>query len=104
MNQRRILVVVGTRPEAIKLAPVVFELRRRAAAFAVSVCATGQHRQMLDQVLSVFGIVPEYDLGLMSPDQTLAGITARGVEALDQVIARHQPDVVLVQGDTTTTL
>jgi UDP-N-acetylglucosamine 2-epimerase (non-hydrolysing) len=104
MNQRRILFVVGTRPEAIKLAPVIFELRRRPAAFAVAVCATGQHRYLLDQVFSVFGIVPDYDLALMSPDQALARITARGIEALDQVMTSHQPDVVLVQGDTTTTL
>jgi UDP-N-acetylglucosamine 2-epimerase (non-hydrolysing) len=98
----KVLTVIGTRPEAIKLAPVVLELERRSAEFSSFVCATGQHRQMLDQVLSVFGIRPDHDLELMSPGQTLAQITSRAVEGLNDIIAQYLPDVVLVQGDTTT--
>jgi UDP-N-acetylglucosamine 2-epimerase (non-hydrolysing) len=98
----KILTVIGTRPEAIKLAPVVLELKRRPGEFLSRVCATAQHREMLDQVLSVFGIVPDHDLDLMSHAQSLAQITARAVEGLNQIIARENPDVVLVQGDTTT--
>ena len=98
----KILTVIGTRPEAIKLAPVVLELKRRPTEFLCLVCATGQHRELLDQVLSVFGIVPDHDLDLMSHGQSLAQITARAVEGLDRIIALENPDVVLVQGDTTT--
>ena len=98
----RVLIIIGTRPEAIKLAPVVLELKRRPAQFSPRVCATGQHRQMLDQALSVFDIAPDCDLDLMSPGQTLAQLTGRAVEGLNQVIMEENPDVVLVQGDTTT--
>lgn len=98
----RVLTVIGTRPEAIKLAPVLLELQRRSTEFSSFVCATGQHRQMLDQVLSVFGIQPDHDLGLMLPGQSLTQITARAVEGLNRVINQQNPDVVLVQGDTTT--
>ncbi len=98
----KILTVIGTRPEAIKLAPVVLELKRRPGEFLSLVCATAQHRELLDQVLSVFGIVPDHDLDLMSHGQSLAQITARAVEGLDRIIALENPDVVLVQGDTTT--
>ncbi|MGA2863103.1 MAG: UDP-N-acetylglucosamine 2-epimerase (non-hydrolyzing) [Verrucomicrobiota bacterium] len=101
MNQLKVLTIVGTRPEAIKLAPVILDLKRRATSCSARVCATGQHREMLDQVLPVFGIAPEYDLDLMSPGQTLARITALAIEGLNQVIAQDRPDVVLVQGDTT---
>ena len=73
----RAAVILGTRPEAIKLAPIVLELRKRPAEFEVSVCATGQHREMLDRVLDVFGIVPDHDLNVMRPNQTLSQTTAR---------------------------
>jgi UDP-N-acetylglucosamine 2-epimerase (non-hydrolysing) len=94
-------VIFGTRPEAIKLCPLVLEMRRRAD-IDVRVCVTGQHRQMLDQVLEVFGVTPDVDLDLMRPNQTLAGLTARAIEAVDAYLADEQPDAVIVQGDTTT--
>jgi UDP-N-acetylglucosamine 2-epimerase (non-hydrolysing) len=97
----RILTVLGTRPEAIKLAPVILELANRPE-FESRVCSTGQHRQMLDQVLNLFGIRPDWDLGIMSAGQSLAQVTARACEGLDQVMREYQPEVVLVQGDTTT--
>src|SRR5262245_45293713 len=100
----RVLTILGTRPEAIKLAPVVLELKRRPTQFECVVCATGQHREMLDQVLSLFDVVPDHDLSLMSPGQTLADITARSVQGLNRVIAEEDVDLVLVQGDTTTAL
>jgi UDP-N-acetylglucosamine 2-epimerase (non-hydrolysing) len=102
MAKIKILTIVGTRPEAIKLAPVILELQRRSGDFCSLVCATGQHRQMLDQVFSVFDIRPDYDLDLMAPQQTLAQITARAVDGLNGMIERQDPDLVLVQGDTTT--
>ena len=102
MGRRRILIILGTRPEAIKLAPVIVELGRRPDRFVSRVCATAQHREMLDQALSLFGIRPDYDLDIMAPGQTLAQVTGRAVEGLDRVIAKESPDVVLVQGDTTT--
>jgi len=104
MDRRKILTVIGTRPEAIKLAPVVMALRRHPERFVSRVCATGQHRQMLDQALEPFGIRPDHDLEIMAPGQGLAQVTARAVEGLDRVIAQERPDVVLVQGDTTTAL
>jgi UDP-N-acetylglucosamine 2-epimerase (non-hydrolysing) len=97
----RVAVIFGTRPEAIKLAPVVLALRDHPA-FACKVCVTAQHRQMLDQVLDVFGLTPDADLNLMRPNQTLGKLTARAVEALDAYLAAERPDLVLVQGDTTT--
>ncbi|MGD0089451.1 MAG: UDP-N-acetylglucosamine 2-epimerase (non-hydrolyzing) [Planctomycetota bacterium] len=97
----RISVIFGTRPEAVKLAPVVLALRD-TPEFSCHVCVTGQHREMLDQVLQVFGIVPDVDLALMCPNQTLGGLTARATESLDQYLAQVKPDLVLVQGDTTT--
>jgi UDP-N-acetylglucosamine 2-epimerase (non-hydrolysing) len=99
----RIAVVFGTRPETIKLAPVVAALRADGR-FAVEVCAAAQHRQMLDQVLAAFRLTPDADLNVMQPGQTLAGLTARAVTALDDYLARSRPDLVLVQGDTTTVL
>ena len=98
----KISVIFGTRPEAIKLAPVVLALRSDSR-FACDVCVTAQHRQMLDQVLAAFAIAPDDDLDLMVPEQTLAGLTARAVEAIDRHLAEAKPDLVLVQGDTTTT-
>lgn len=99
---RKVSVIFGTRPEAIKLAPVVLALRADPR-FACDVCVTAQHRQMLDQVLEAFAIEPDADLDLMVPEQTLAGLTARAVEAIDRHLGEAKPDLVLVQGDTTTT-
>ncbi len=99
----KISIIFGTRPEAIKLAPIILGLRgnRRIEA---RVCVTAQHREMLDQVLRVFGITPDRDLNLMSPDQTLADLTALAIRAVDRYLAEEKPDVVVVQGDTTTVL
>ncbi|MGI6495864.1 MAG: non-hydrolyzing UDP-N-acetylglucosamine 2-epimerase [Kiritimatiellia bacterium] len=98
---RRVSVIFGTRPEAIKLCPVILELKKHSN-FDCKVCVTGQHREMLDQVLPVFGVVPDVDLGLMRANQSLGGLTVRAIEALDRYLAEAKPDVVLVQGDTTT--
>lgn len=97
----KISVILGTRPEAIKLAPVILELRKDPR-FECHVCSTGQHRQMLDQVLTIFNITPDVDLDLMVPNQTLGGLTARAIQAIDQYLAVEKPDLVLIQGDTTT--
>ena len=97
------LFVFGTRPEAIKLCPVLRAMRA-CSGFDVRVAVTGQHRSMLDQVLDAFQVTPEHDLDLMQPDQSLAQFTARALAALEPVIAAEKPDVVLVQGDTTTTM
>lgn len=100
---KRVLVVFGTRPEAIKMAPVVFALRERTG-FEVGVCVTAQHRQMLDQVLELFAIEPDFDLNLMRAGQSLTAITSGILEGLGTVYDEYQPDIVLVHGDTTTTL
>jgi UDP-N-acetylglucosamine 2-epimerase (non-hydrolysing) len=97
----RISIICGTRPEAIKLAPVALAMKGDDA-IECSVCATGQHREMLAQALAAFGIVPDADLNLMTEGQTLASLTAKAVEALDSYLVRFSPDLVLVQGDTTT--
>ena len=102
MNKQKIIsVIFGTRPEAIKLAPVILALRKDRR-FRCRVCVTAQHRQMLDQVLEIFGIVPDVDLNLMKRNQTLAGFTSRAITAIDGYLADEHPDLVLVQGDTTT--
>lgn len=101
---RKILVLYGTRPEAIKMAPVVEALRRRADRFAVTVAAAAQHRAMLDQVQELFGLRPDVDLDLMRPDQTPNELAARAFAALDRVLAERAPDWLLVQGDTTTAM
>ncbi len=98
---KKISLIFGTRPEAIKLCPLVLELKKHPE-FEPHVCVTGQHRQMLDQVLDVFEVLPDVDLNLMQPDQTLAGLTARAITAIDEYLADYQPDMVIVQGDTTT--
>src|SRR5512144_2318216 len=99
----KLLVVVGTRPEAIKMAPVIRRLQREAGARVV-VCATAQHREMLDQVFALFGLTPDIDLDLMRPNQTINALAARVVAGLDDVLARESPDWLLVQGDTTTAM
>jgi UDP-N-acetylglucosamine 2-epimerase (non-hydrolysing) len=101
---RKILAVYGTRPEAIKMAPVIAALRRRPGAFAVTVCTTGQHREMLDQVQDLLGLAPDLDLRLMQQGQTLNGLAAAALAALDGVLAARTPDWLLVQGDTTTAM
>jgi UDP-N-acetylglucosamine 2-epimerase len=102
VSKRKILVCFGTRPEAIKLAPVISELRKRRN-FIVRVAVTAQHRQMLDQVLQLFGVVPDCDLDLMTDNQSLESLTAAIVTGVAQVLDREQPDAIIVQGDTTTT-
>jgi UDP-N-acetylglucosamine 2-epimerase (non-hydrolysing) len=100
---KKVMVVIGTRPEAIKLAPVVLELERHRAHFETKICITGQHREMLDQMLRVFGLRPDYDLGVMKARQDLAEVTAACLVGLDRILKHERPDCVLVQGDTTTT-
>ena len=99
----RVLIVFGTRPEAIKLAPVIGELTRRPE-FSPVVCVTAQHREMLDQVLSLFEIRPKHDLNIMHENQDLFDITAAVLTKLKGVMEAEKPDLVLVQGDTTTTM
>jgi len=99
-----VLAVVGTRPEGIKMAPVVQELRRRPDAFRCILCSTGQHREMLQQVLDLFGLTADIDLALMQPGQTLAALTARLFAALDDAVESSRPDWILAQGDTTTVM
>ncbi|EOC1335651.1 UDP-N-acetylglucosamine 2-epimerase (non-hydrolyzing) [Cronobacter turicensis] len=99
----RVLTVFGTRPEAIKMAPLVHALAQDPA-FDTRVCVTAQHRQMLDQVLHLFSIVPDYDLNIMKPGQGLTEITCRILEGLKPILTEFRPDVVLVHGDTTTTI
>ena len=99
-----VLSIIGTRPEAIKMAPVVRELQRHPDRVRSVVCATGQHRQMLDQVLDLFQIRPEFDLDLMQPNQSLSALTAALLKGLDGVIDEVHPDWVLAQGDTTTVM
>ncbi|MBN1580629.1 MAG: UDP-N-acetylglucosamine 2-epimerase (non-hydrolyzing) [Anaerolineae bacterium] len=100
----KVLSIFGTRPEAIKMAPVVKELAKHPDRIVSRVCVTAQHREMLDQVLSLFKIVPDYDLDLMRSGQTLSGLTSRVFIELDPIIAKEKPDWVLVQGDTTTVM
>ena len=99
---KKVMLVFGTRPEAIKMAPLVKEFQKSPEAFDTIVCVTGQHRQMLDQVLGLFGIVPEYDLDIMKQGQDLYDITSRVLLGLRDVLKEAKPDVVLVHGDTTT--
>ena len=99
----RILFVFGTRPEAIKLCPLVHQLRSQPERFQVQVCVTAQHRDMLDQVMEVFSVTPDFDLNLMRPNQTLSGLTSRILAALEPILKSEHPDLVIVQGDTTTT-
>jgi len=102
MERRRVMVIFGTRPEGIKVAPVIAELER-SPHFDPIVVVTGQHREMLAQVLDLFGIVPHYDLDLCAPGQTLASVTTGALDGLTPLLEAERPDAVLVQGDTTTT-
>ena len=99
---KKVMTVFGTRPEAIKMAPLVKELQKRQEIECI-VCVTAQHREMLDQVLEVFDIQPDYDLDIMKPGQTLSEITSRVLLGLEKVIQEVKPDLILVHGDTTTT-
>ena len=100
----KVLLVFGTRPEAIKLCPLVHELRRRSTEFQVRICITAQHRSLLDSVLKAFDVTPDVDLDIMRPDQSLSGLTARILEGMDAVYLRERPAIAVVQGDTTTTM
>ncbi len=100
----KVMSVVGTRPEAIKMAPVIKELEKHPDKITSVVCATAQHREMLDQVLEIFDIRPDYDLNVMTPNQTLPQLTANLLLRLADVVARERPDWLLVQGDTTTVM
>ena len=99
---KKVMVVFGTRPEAIKMCPLVLELKSRTDEFETVVCVTGQHREMLDQVLDVFGVVPNHDLHIMKPGQTLFDITSDVLLKIKAVLEEERPDCVLVHGDTTT--
>jgi UDP-N-acetylglucosamine 2-epimerase (non-hydrolysing) len=103
MERVRILTVFGTRPEAIKMAPLVKALERAGEAIDSKVCVTAQHRQMLDQVLDIFQIQPDFDLDIMEERQTLTGISVKALKGLEEVITQVKPHIVLVHGDTTTT-
>lgn len=98
---KRIIIIMGTRPEAIKLCPLVLELKKRKKQ-EILVCSTGQHRSMLDSVLHAFGVKPDFDLDVMRTGQTLSSVTARILKGLDEVLTAEHPDLVIVQGDTTT--
>ncbi|MFH0947939.1 MAG: UDP-N-acetylglucosamine 2-epimerase (non-hydrolyzing), partial [Elusimicrobiota bacterium] len=100
---KKILCIFGTRPEAIKMAPVIKELRIKNLEFGVKVCVTAQHRHLLDDVLRTFGIKPDYDLNIMTENQSLFKITTSVMEHLEPILKKEKPDMVLVHGDTTTT-
>jgi UDP-N-acetylglucosamine 2-epimerase (non-hydrolysing) len=104
MARKKIVCVIGTRPEAVKVAPVILELRRRPDLFETHVLVTAQHRQMLDQMLAVFGVMPDTDLDIMQANQTLSDVTHRVLQGMDAYLKARQPDVVLAQGDTTTVM
>ncbi|MFR0677339.1 non-hydrolyzing UDP-N-acetylglucosamine 2-epimerase [Dysgonomonas mossii] len=101
---KKILLVFGTRPEAIKMAPLVKEFQKYPERFETKVCVTGQHRQMLDQVLDLFDIIPDYDLNIMAPNQDLYDITSKVLLGLRDILKDFGPDVVFVHGDTTTSM
>ena len=99
----KVMTVFGTRPEAIKMAPVVLELEKYPELITPVVAVTAQHRDMLDQVLHLFAIEPDYDLDIMAAGQTLFDITTKAMMGLNEVLTKEKPDIVLVHGDTTTT-
>ena len=103
-RKKRVMLIFGTRPEAIKMAPLVREFQKYPDRFETIVCVTGQHREMLDQVLSLFDITPDYDLNIMQPGQDLYDITARVLIGLRDVLKEFRPDIVFVHGDTTTSM
>ena len=103
MEKKKIITIFGTRPEAIKMAPLVKELEKREGIDS-KVCVTAQHREMLDQVLGLFDIKPDFDLNIMKSKQTLTGITNKVLEGLEEIFTNEKPDMILVHGDTTTTL
>ena len=98
---KKISIIFGTRPEAIKLCPLILAMKEHTD-FEPHVCVTAQHREMLDQVMEVFGVVPDVDFALMEPNQTLAGLTSKAIAKIDAYLSKYQPDMVIVQGDTTT--
>jgi UDP-N-acetylglucosamine 2-epimerase len=100
---KKVLLVFGTRPEAIKMAPLALKLQQNTQEFETKVCVTGQHRQMLDQVLELFDLKPDFDLNLMKPGQTLSDVTSGVLKGLEQVFEQWIPDIILVHGDTATT-
>ncbi|OZM56785.1 UDP-N-acetylglucosamine 2-epimerase (non-hydrolyzing) [Lottiidibacillus patelloidae] len=99
----KVMTIFGTRPEAIKMAPLVLELQKHSEQIESIVTVTAQHREMLDQVMNIFNITPDYDLNIMKDRQTLVGVTTRALEGLNDVMSKVKPDIVLVHGDTTTT-
>ena len=101
---KKVMLVFGTRPEAIKMCPLVKEFQKRNDEFETIVCVTGQHREMLDQVLKIFDVKPDYDLNIMKQGQDLTDVTARVLTGLRDVFKECRPDVVLVHGDTTTSM
>jgi UDP-N-acetylglucosamine 2-epimerase (non-hydrolysing) len=103
LKTKNVLIVIGTRPEAIKMAPIIHVLREKQN-FKTIVCATGQHRQMLDQVLNIFKITPNFDLNIMTTNQSLSDITCAVLKKVTKIVEKTSPDIVLVQGDTTTTM
>ena len=103
MQKIKVMAIFGTRPEAIKMAPLVLELKKQNAYFETVIVVTAQHREMLDSVLDIFQITPDYDLNIMKRKQTLSGITSSVILDLDAVLEKEQPQIVLVHGDTTTT-
>jgi len=102
MKKIKVMTIFGTRPEAIKMAPLALELERRENIEAIC-CVTAQHREMLDSVLEIFGLRPDYDLNIMQPRQTLSSITSRCLTGMDEVLEQAKPDLILVHGDTSTT-
>ena len=104
MNKKKIMLVFGTRPEAIKMAPLIHDIKAKPDQFELKVCATSQHRKMLDQVLDIFNIKPDIDLNLMKKNQNLSNLTSLIINKMQTVFTKHQPEIVLVHGDTTTTL
>ncbi len=101
---KKVLIVFGTRPEAIKMAPLVLAFQERSREIEAKVCVTAQHREMLDQVLDIFDIVPDYDLNIMKPGQDLYDVTSNILLGMKEVLTEYEPDVVFVHGDTTTTI
>src|SRR5437899_11826738 len=104
MNRHRIVTIVGTRPEVIKMAPVVRELRRRHSAFEHTLVNTSQHREMLVSAMSLFGLEPDIDLKLMEENQSLASFASRSLLSISNLLVELKPDLILIQGDTTTVM